>query len=121
MRVAAAARGRPAEQYIVQAIDENRHGVVAYSRVVLSGCLRSANTEEIAQQVDQLVQQRVRRQVKPSMGATAGKDGPVVIPSSQTSGGVRPVLRLRSSRRRATNLPRSGAPENTHWNRLSGE
>jgi dienelactone hydrolase len=51
--------GRPVEQYIVQAIDENRHGVVAYSRLVLNGCLRGGSTEEIAREVDRLVQQRV--------------------------------------------------------------
>ena len=51
--------GRPVEQYIVQAIDENRHGVVAYSRLALSGCLRGASTEEVARAVDRLVQQRV--------------------------------------------------------------
>jgi len=51
--------GRPVEQYQVQAIDENRHGVVVYSRVALSGCMRNESSEKIAQDVDRLVQQRV--------------------------------------------------------------
>jgi hypothetical protein len=48
--------GRPIEQYMVQAVDENRHGVVNYSRLVMTGCLRSAKTEEITQDVGKLVQ-----------------------------------------------------------------
>lgn len=51
--------GRQVEQFIVEATDENRHGVVGYSRIVLSGCLRGAGTEVIAQQVAKAVQQRV--------------------------------------------------------------
>jgi hypothetical protein len=51
--------GRPVEQFMVQATDENRHGVVAYSRLALSGCLRGASTEEVTREVDKLVQQRV--------------------------------------------------------------
>ena len=51
--------GRLVEQFNVQAMDENRHGVVAYSRVVASGCLRGAGTEEIAREVDLLVQRRL--------------------------------------------------------------
>jgi hypothetical protein len=51
--------GRPIEQFMVQATDENRHGVVAYSRLALSGCLRGASTEEVTREVDKLVQRRV--------------------------------------------------------------
>jgi hypothetical protein len=51
--------GRAVEHYLVHAVDENRHGVVAYSRVAMLGCLSNASAEDVAQQVDRLVQLRL--------------------------------------------------------------
>jgi hypothetical protein len=107
--------GRPVEQYMVQAIDENRHGVVAYSRIALSGCLRGSKTEEIAQQVDKLVQRRVSavrfKIVRPN---NASGDGPVS--SGETQG--HPNVREAPSRQ---TLPRERAPETLHRENTIGE
>jgi hypothetical protein len=68
--------GRPIEQYLVQATDENHHGVVTYARLALSGCLRGASAEEITRDVDKLVQQRVAAASAGTEGhAGANKDG----------------------------------------------
>ena len=66
--------GRPVEHYIVQAIDDNRHGVVAYSRLALAGCLKNINQEEIAKEVDKLVQIRVAAKSKNEKRNDANKD-----------------------------------------------
>jgi hypothetical protein len=110
--------GRPAEQYIVQAIDDNRHGVVSYSRVVLSGCLRNANSSEIAQDVNQLVQRAAT--IKPSDGrGSSGKDAAASSPSNQTSGGstiqVLTPPKLPAARDQAS-PQNSTHRENTHGN-----
>jgi hypothetical protein len=88
--------GRPIEQYIVQATDENRHGVVAYSRLALSGCLRGASTEEVAREVDRLVQHRVAA-ARTEMEGRAGvnKDGPAGSGHSQIHHAGTPESRLR--------------------------
>jgi pimeloyl-ACP methyl ester carboxylesterase len=101
--------GRPVEQYIVQAIDENRHGVVAYSRLALSGCLRGASTEEIARAVDKLVQQRVAAARATTEGrADANKDNSTGSGHSQNHHNNAPEARPHTPEAR----PR--APEFTH-------
>ena len=74
--------GGQAEQILVQATDENRHGVVAYSRTTAAGCMRGASTQEIARELYVQVQKRVaakaatRPQTTPTTTATnelAGK------------------------------------------------
>lgn len=112
--------GRPVDQFIVEATDENRHGVVGYSRVVLSGCLRSASTEEIAQQVAKAVQQRVAA-AKPKVerrndGSTDG-----TLASGQAHGHSTGIeTPPREAPARATS-PRVGAPETTHMEAITGE
>jgi hypothetical protein len=67
--------GQPVEHYFVQALDDNHHGVVAYSRVAMSGCLKGAKTEEIALEVDRLVRSRLAaNKVKPERRPDTGKD-----------------------------------------------
>src|SRR5262249_7244314 len=51
--------GKQVEHYLVQATDENRHGVVIYSRVALAGCLRNDSTDVVAQQIQKMVDRRV--------------------------------------------------------------
>ncbi len=69
--------GRAVEHYLVQALDENRHGVVAYSRVALQGCLRNASAEEVAQQVERLVNLRVNAaRQKPEKRTDAQREAP---------------------------------------------
>jgi dienelactone hydrolase len=51
--------GGQAEQFIVQATDDNRHGVVGYSRIATAGCLRGASNEDIAERLRQQVEKRL--------------------------------------------------------------
>jgi hypothetical protein len=74
--------GGQVEQFIVQATDENRHGVSGYSRVAAAGCLRGDNTETIAQSLQRLVEKRLAAkarsdaQPKPdNAGVTIGYPG----------------------------------------------
>jgi hypothetical protein len=56
--------GGQAKQFMVQATDENRHGVAAYSRAAAEGCLRGDSTEAIAQNLQRLVEKRVAAKAK---------------------------------------------------------
>ena len=47
--------GGRAEQFLVQAIDEDRHGVLPYARTAALGCLRGASTDEIEKRIAQQV------------------------------------------------------------------
>ena len=51
--------GGEAEQFLVQAIDEDRHGVTAYSRTAAAACMRGASGEDIAQRLEQQVEKRL--------------------------------------------------------------
>ncbi len=51
--------GGQVEQLIVQATDDNRHGVAPYARLAVSDCVRGASREELAQNVRQLVEKRL--------------------------------------------------------------
>ncbi len=112
--------GRPVDQFIVEATDENRHGVVGYSRLVLSGCLRNAGTEEIAQQVAKAVQQRVAAAKPKVEGRNDGStDG--TLASGQAHGHTTATeTSPREAPARAT-LPRVRAPETTHTEANPGE
>jgi hypothetical protein len=51
--------GGRVEQYFVEAIDENRHGVLAYARLAATDCIRGTDPQEISRNVQALVQKRV--------------------------------------------------------------
>jgi pimeloyl-ACP methyl ester carboxylesterase len=51
--------GGQAEQFLVQAIDDDRHGVTAYSRTAAAACMRGASGEDIAQRLEQQVEKRL--------------------------------------------------------------
>jgi hypothetical protein len=55
------AAGGRAEQIMVKATDDNRHGVLAYSRTVANGCLRGLSTEVIEERVQSQVQSLLAR------------------------------------------------------------
>jgi hypothetical protein len=77
--------GRAVEHYMVQAIDDNRHGVVSYSRLAMLGCLRNANSQDIALQIDRLVKARVAAaKQQPAKRNDASRDGP--LPSGDGHG-----------------------------------
>jgi dienelactone hydrolase len=51
--------GGRAEQFLVRAADENRHGVTGYARLALTGCIRGAATEEIAARLQKAVERQL--------------------------------------------------------------
>jgi hypothetical protein len=51
--------GGQAEQILVQAMDDDRHGVVAYSRTTAASCIRGAGTDEIARELYVQIQKRL--------------------------------------------------------------
>ena len=89
------AAGGQVEQFIVEATDEFRHGVVSYARLAASGCIRGAETAKIADDLRRLVERRVayaRKANKPNsepVGALArpcpGQQQPARGGSSQPS------------------------------------
>ena len=109
--------GRQVDQFIVEATDENRHGVVGYSRIVLSGCLRSASTEEIGQQVARAVQQRVAAAKPKVQGRNDGStDG--TLASGHAHGHISTIVTSPRETPAQERLPRGRVPESTH---ISGE
>jgi hypothetical protein len=58
--------GGQVDQFLVQATDDDRHGVLSYSRTVMNNCLRSVSTEEIGT--------RLARQVATSLAAKINID-----------------------------------------------
>ena len=51
--------GGQADQLLVQATDDDRHGVTSYARTAVTACLRGASTEEIVRKVLQQVEKRL--------------------------------------------------------------
>jgi hypothetical protein len=51
--------GGQADQFLVQATDDDRHGVVAYSRTTAVGCMRGASTQEIARELYVQIEKRL--------------------------------------------------------------
>jgi len=70
--------GGQAEQILVEATDDDRHGVVAYSRTTAAGCIRGASTQEIARELYVQVQKRLaakaaqQAQPQPAAATTTG-------------------------------------------------
>jgi len=50
--------GKPVEQVMVQATDENRHGMVAYARLAVSMCAKGATKEAIENNLKRLAEKR---------------------------------------------------------------
>jgi hypothetical protein len=69
--------GGQAEQFLVQATDDDRHGVVAYARTAMTGCLRGASNEDIAQHIQRQVEKRLA--AKANAAAPAASDPSVSI------------------------------------------
>jgi hypothetical protein len=58
--------GGEVEQFLVQAVDEDRHGVLSYARTAMTGCLRAASNSEIATSL--------ARQVETTLAAKAANE-----------------------------------------------
>lgn len=52
------AGGRP-EHYLVQALDENHHGTVAYTRPAVAACMRGASQNEISAELAAIIARRL--------------------------------------------------------------
>lgn len=112
--------GHPVEQFIVEATDENRHGVVGYSRIALSGCLRAAGTEVIAQQVAKAVQQRVAAAKPKAAGRNDGSTDST--PASGQAHGHTTATETSPRDLPAREPPiRGNAPEATHKEATPGD
>jgi hypothetical protein len=91
--------GGQAEQFIVQATDENRHGVVAYAFTAARGCLLGKTTEEIAWRIERQVEKRLATKANKARRAyDAGASGAVnasirMMPRSLNSTGMATVDR----------------------------
>jgi hypothetical protein len=112
--------GRQVEQYLVEATDENRHGVVGYARLVLSGCLRGAGTEVIAQQVVKAVQLRVAA-AKPKVEGRNDGSTDSALASGQGHGHTTATETSPRDIPAREPLQRGGAPEATHREAITGE
>jgi len=82
--------GRAVEQFIVQAPDDNRHGVLVYSRLALTGCLRRASTEEIAQEADKMSERIAASRPKENERGETSKSGAGAMGSGPRTDTVRP-------------------------------
>ena len=51
--------GGQVEQYLVQATDDDRHGVTGYARAAAVDCMRGASVQDIAQNLQRLVEKRL--------------------------------------------------------------
>jgi hypothetical protein len=78
--------GGQAEQFIVQALDEHRHGVVGYSRIAAVGCLRNAGTQDIVAQLQKVQERRLAAKAKKdAAAAAAGAPSPAFAPKPEPS------------------------------------
>jgi dienelactone hydrolase len=83
--------GRQIPQFFVEAIDDNRHGVLAYTELVTAGCVLGRSDEEIARAVGTIVKrnaeynERRRKEIdaKASISAAARQ----VVPDSGSASG----------------------------------
>jgi hypothetical protein len=74
--------GGRAEQFLVQALDEDRHGVLAYTRTAALGCLRGASTEEIGKRLAQQVEKALAaKTAAEAQKLAATRDGGFSIPT----------------------------------------
>ena len=71
--------GGRAEQFLVQAMDEDRHGVLPYARTAALGCLRGSSTDEIEQRIAQQVAKALADKDANERRQAAARDGGVSI------------------------------------------
>jgi len=69
--------GGKVEQFFVEATDEKHHGVVIYSRLVVSGCVRGVSNEDIASQLAKLVEKAVAAKRNNGQGAANANPAPL--------------------------------------------
>jgi len=74
--------GGQAEQILVQAMDDDRHGVVAYSRTAAAGCIRGASTQDIARELYVQIQKRLAAKAAAQPQATASAATATAVPTS---------------------------------------
>ncbi|WP_229266473.1 hypothetical protein [Leptospira sp. severe_002] len=85
--------GGQADQFLVQATDENRHGVTPYAHMTMAACVQGASSPEIAQQLTQLVAKRLADKAKADLQkatqqASAAPSAPSVPQPAQSTTAV---------------------------------
>jgi hypothetical protein len=74
--------GGRAEQFLVQALDDDRHGVLTYTRTAALGCLRGASNEEIGKRLAQQVEKALAaKTAAEAQKLAATRDGGFSIPT----------------------------------------
>jgi hypothetical protein len=82
--------GGQADQLLVQATDDDRHGVTSYSRIAAAACMRGASAEEIARNVQQQVEKRLAAKAAAdaqpqTMAVTTGSPSNATTASAMTA------------------------------------
>jgi hypothetical protein len=86
--------GRSVPEFMVQATDENHHGVVVYSRLIVAGCVLGKTDAEIASAVSTLVRRnaeynaRRQKEVFNRSGIAAAAARQPALDARATPGGV---------------------------------
>ena len=70
--------GGQADQFLVQATDENRHGVTPYSHMTMAACISGESSPEIAQKLTQFVAKRLADKAKADLQKTAQQTSTVI-------------------------------------------
>lgn len=89
--------GRPIPEFMVEATDEEHHGVVVYSQLVAAGCVLGKTDAEIARAVSTVVKRsaeynaRRAREATLKPGATAALPAPWLPPAPTPAAGARAV------------------------------
>ena len=90
------AAGGQVEQFIVEATDEFRHGMVPYARLAAAGCIRGAETHKIADDLRRLVERRVavaRKATKePNSEPVARSQYQAIVANTNAREAVRPNI-----------------------------
>ena len=81
--------GKQIEQYVVQSTEQERHDVTPYARLAVADCIRGANAQELAQDIRDLVDQRMGAvRANPTVETVATPNPPVsAIPRQPIAAG----------------------------------
>lgn len=78
--------GGQTEQFIVLATDDNHHGVVEYTRLVVAGCMLGRPNADIARAVSTVFKRNTefseRRKEEAKAKAAAGTTQPAAVPTA---------------------------------------
>ena len=78
--------GGHVEQYLVEATDDDRHGITPYARAAAADCMRNASPKELAEKLQQMVQKRLAAK------AARANAAPGAVPNQVTPQVAPPTL-----------------------------